>query len=91
MTRDQAKRAAILANALDEMPSLKKKLRKPGPIEGGYTHNWLEVSFYQSTHDPYDGGSGGPRLYVDLKTGKKIEKAARKIIKRELRKLGVTP
>jgi hypothetical protein len=90
MKQRHAQTAATLSRALKEFPTLEKgqSVKKPGRMSDGW------CGFEMSAGDIEDGGvqpglHGTAYVTVDRTTGILIAKAAKKIIKKRLAKLGV--
>jgi hypothetical protein len=85
MKASDANRAAILAEALDDISALNRSLKRITPANG-YSRRVMEIG----VTDQCDvGGEGGGEVCIDVTTGRKLVPLLRDLIEQELRAMGV--
>lgn len=83
MTHAEVKRAAILVHALEEFSDLRGGIKEKTRPSG---HMRLEIGAFEEQDG---GGTGHGSIFVDVETGEKIIDFTERLIRAELRELGV--
>lgn len=92
MTKDEARRASILARAWEDVEDWLETVGAAAVTAPGYTQCVMAVGVWQTGDDPSAGGSGAKgtsEIYVDMATARKLAPIIRDAIKAELSSLGV--
>ena len=90
MKAADAARGARLADMLSQWRDFDKELRRSRPKRDGFNEaRGVEISVGDIEDE--NGIQPDAYIWVDIETGRMIAAAAHKIIKDELKKLGITP
>lgn len=88
MTRDEARRASMLSDALEVLEHFYNTTMKPPEVSDDQ-QIVLKLQVFECGADPYDGGVGHAQVVIDLDTAFELLPQLDALIRKELDSLGV--